>query len=181
MVVRRFLSPLLACLVGRHGTHRVQLVWYRFADSGWVGFGIACVAALGSYVLPTVAGVKPEEDHVVLDSRLLNNKGDAYQNVLDRFANGASLIYDGVAFGFRPNNEIACGIVAISSDLDDDSARETADHAQSVFDHLSSASPEFASLVAGRTFRISIVSGFDHDARELCRIVNGSLEWKRVQ
>lgn len=67
---------------------------------------MAGTAALGSYILSSIAGIKPE-DYVILDSWLVKNKGDAYYNAMERFRNGATLMYDGVAFGFRPNNEIA--------------------------------------------------------------------------
>jgi len=144
---------------------------------GWIGFGLAGMAALGSYVLPSLAGVKPE-DYVVLDSRLLKTRGEAYHNAMERFRHGASLTYDGVAFGFRPNNEIACGVVADSVELDDSTATEIAEHAKSVFDKLTSECTEFASAVDGRTFRISIMSEFDEDARELCRVIDGKLDWQ---
>ncbi len=145
---------------------------------GWAGFALAGAAALDHTSLPSLAGVKPE-DYVILDSRHLNSRGDAYHKAIERFQNGASLMYDGVAFGFRPNNEIACGIVADTTDLDDTSASALARHAQSVFDRLLAESTEFKSAVDGRTFRISIMSGKDQSARELCRVVAGELDWRR--
>lgn len=162
------------------GTILIVLSWFGVVTPtvGWAGFALAGAAALGSYFLPSLAGVKPE-DYVILDSRLLNSKGDAYHNVIERFRNGASLMYDGIAFGFRPNNEIACGIVADTTDLDGTAAAELAGHAQSVFDKLLAESTEFKSAVDGRTFRISIMSGVDQSARELCRVVNGQLDWRR--
>jgi len=161
------------------GTALIALSWFGIVTPtvGWIGFALAGTAALGSYVLPSLAGVKPE-DYVILDSRLLNSKGDAYHNAIERFQNGASLMYDSVAFGFRPSNEIACGIVADVSDLDERAALELAGHAQSVFDTLSAESVEFRSAVNGRTFRISIMSRSDQSARELCRVVNGKLDWR---
>lgn len=162
------------------GTALIACSWFEIVSPnvGWVGFCLAGAAALGSYILPSFAGVKPE-DYVILDSRLLNSRGDAYHNAIERFKNGASLMYDGVAFGFRPNNEIACGIVADTTALNDTAASELASHAQSVFDKLSAESSEFRSSVNGRTFRISIMSGIDQSARELCRVVDGKLDWQR--
>lgn len=162
------------------GTALIALSWFGIVTPtvGWVGFALAGAAALGSYVLASLAGVTPE-DYVILDSRLLNSKGDAYHSAIERFQNGASLMYDGVAFGFRPDNEIACGIVADTTDLDDTAASELAGHAQCVFDKLSAESTEFKSAVNGRTFRISIMSGVDDAARELCRVVDGKLHWRR--
>ncbi|MFC1757453.1 hypothetical protein ACFL2H_01625 [Planctomycetota bacterium] len=162
------------------GTILIALSWFDAVTPtvGWAGFALAGVAALGSYVLPSLAGVK-QEDYVILDSRLLNSKGSAYHNAIERFRNGASLMYDGVAFGFRPNNEIACGVVADTTDLDDTAASEIAAHAQSVFDKLISECSEFKLAVADRTFRISIMSGVDQSAREICRVVDGKLNWQR--
>jgi len=161
------------------GTALIALSWFGIVTPtvGWIGFALAGAATLGAYFLPSLAGVKPE-DYVILDSRLLNSRGDAYHHALERFRNGASLTYDGVAFGFRPNNEIACGIVADTSDLDDTTASELAGHAQTVFDKLSVESPEFRLAVEGRTFRISILSGSDQ-SREICRVVDGRLDWRR--
>lgn len=162
------------------GTALIACSWFDIVTptAGWIGFGLAGAAALGSYVLPSLAGVKPE-DYVILDSRLLKTKGEAYQNAIERFRNGASLMYDGVAFGFRPNNEIACGIVADTTELDDTGASELAEHARSVFDTLSAESTEFKTVINGRTFRISIMSGGDASARELCRVVDGRIDWQR--
>lgn len=162
------------------GTILIALSWFGLVTPtvGWAGFALAGAAALGSYVLPSLGGMRPE-DCVILDSRLISSKGEAYHNAIERFQNGASLVHDGVAFGFRPNNEIACGIVADTTDLDDLAASELAGYAQSVFDTLIAECSEFKSAVAGRTFRISIMSGVDQSARELCRVVDGQLNWQR--
>lgn len=162
------------------GTILIALSWFGIVTPtvGWAGFALSGAATLGSFVLPSLAGVKPEE-YVMLDSRLLKSKCNAYHDAIARFRNGATQMYDGVAFGFRPINEIACGIVADTTDLDDTSVSELAGYAQSVFDKLSAESIEFASAVNGRTFRISIMSRVDHSARELCRVVDGQLDWRR--
>lgn len=123
---------------------------------GWVGFGMAALATFGSQVLRPLIRSEPEE-YVILDSRLLNSKGEGYRHAMERFRNGAMLMYDGVVFGYRPNNEIACGVVADSIDLTDSAAMEIADHVKAVFEALISQCPEFASAVDGRTFRISIM------------------------
>lgn len=159
------------------GTALIAGSWFNIVSPtvGWIGFGIAGAASLGAYVLPSLAGVKTE-NYVILDSRLLKSKGEAYSNAMERFSNGATLMYDGVAFGFRPDNEIACGVVAQSPNINETEAREIADHAQSVFDTLTASSPEFASSVAGQAFRISIMSGMDANATELFRVADGSIE-----
>ena len=162
------------------GTALIACSWFNIASPtvGWVGFGLAGAAALGSYVLPSLAGVKPE-DYVVFDSRLLKSKGEAYSDAMERFSNGATLMYDGVAFGFRPDNEIACGVVAQSPNINETEARDIVDHAQSVFDNLIASSPEFTSAISGQTFRISIMSSMDANATELFRSVDGKLESRR--
>lgn len=162
------------------GTALIIASWLNVVTPtiGWIGFALAGTAALGSYVLQSIAGIKPE-DYVILDSRLVKNKGDAYYNAMERFRNGATLMYDGVAFGFRPNNEIACGVLAGTETLTELSAMELAAHTQSVFAQLQSECEEFASAVADHTFRISIMSGHDAHARELCRVIDGKLQWQR--
>lgn len=159
------------------GTALIVGSWINIVSPtvGWVGFCLAGAAALGSYVLPSLAGVN-QPDYVVLDSRLLKSKGEAYSDAMERFSNGATLMYDGVAFGFRPDNEIACGVVAPSPNINTSEALDVAHHAQSVFDTLTKSSPEFASAVAGQTFRISIMSSMDADATELFRVVHGKIE-----
>ncbi len=162
------------------GTALIVANWLNVVTPtiGWVGFALAGAAALGSYILPSIAGIKPG-DYVILDSRLVKNKDGAYYEAMERFRKGATLMYDGVAFGFRPNNEIACGVLAGTATLTESSALELAEHAQSVFAKLQSECEEFASAVADHTFRISIMSGNDAYARELCRMVEGKLQWLR--
>ncbi len=162
------------------GTALIVGSWFGMVSPriGWIGFALTGAAALGSYVLPSIAGTR-SEDYVLLDSRLIKTKGEAYRDAIQRFRHGASLIYDGVAFGFRPNNEIACGVVADPAELDDSAATDIATHASIVFDQLVLECTEFAAAVAGRTIRISILSSSDAHARELCRVVNERLDWHR--
>jgi hypothetical protein len=162
------------------GTALIVASWLNVVSPtiGWIGFALAGTAALGSYLMPSFAGIKPD-DYVMLDSRLVKNKGDAYCDAMERFRNGATLMYDGVAFGFRPNNEIACGVLAGTVTLTESSAMELAEHAQSVFAQLKSESEEFASAVADHKFRTSIMSGHGAYARELCRVIDGKLHWQR--
>jgi len=163
------------------GTALIVLSWLNVVTPrvGWVGFGIACVAVFGSYLFPKLARLQPE-DFVVVDSRMLASKDVAYRDAIERFANGATLMYDGVCFVVRPDNEIASAIAisAAQQDFDDQAARDLADHARSVFENLQLMSPEFSSAVATRTFRISIMSSFDEDATEVCRVVDDQIEWR---
>jgi hypothetical protein len=158
------------------GTACIAASWLQLVPptAGWIGFGLAGAATLGSLVLPSLAGIKPE-DYVVLDSRLIHSRGEAYFDALARFSNGATLMFDGVAFGFRPQNEIACSVVAHSPNINDLETNEIADYAHSVFDTLSQKSPEFASAVTGQTFRISVMSSMDENATELFRWIDGKI------
>ena len=160
------------------GTGLIAASWLGFAsvNLGWIGFFLAAAATVGAYVLPTLAGVQHER-YVILDSRHLRLRGESYREVMANFIGGATLMHDGVAFAFRAPNVIACGIVANTEQLEDAVATEFAEHAKAVFDQLSSECPEFAEAVDGRSLRISILSGFDEKARELCRIVDGHFDW----
>ena len=161
------------------GTILIVCSWANLVSPtiGWVGFGVACAAAVGSYVLPTVAGLTKNEDYVALNSRQLAERGDVYLDAMTRFKNGATLGYDSVAFGFRSDSEIACGAVASSSNIDETEAIDIATHATDVFDLLVERCPEFASVVKDRSLRISIMSSFDPDAEEICQVVDGKFDW----
>jgi hypothetical protein len=145
---------------------------------GWIGFGIAGCMYLGAYFLPSLAGVT-HRDHAWIDSRNLLWKDDVFRDAVSKFKKGGTIVLDGVAFGFRPGNEIACGVVTGTMDMDETSARRAASHAKGVFERLKAESVEFATAVEGRLFRISIVSGYELSAVELCRIVDDTIEWKR--
>ncbi len=154
-----------------------DLVWPVFA---WIGLGNLGALVLGANVFPRLAGIRPE-DFVEIDSRILAGKDDQYRDAIKRFAEGATLMYDRVCFGFRPVNEIACSIAAPSPEnLDERIARELFEEAQSVFASLRAQSPEFATAVAGRIFRVSILSSLSHDGVELCRVVDHQINWKQL-
>ncbi len=142
---------------------------------GWMGFAIAGGASIASNFLSVSPGTQTP---VLLDSRLVQGKGDGYEDAMRCFQSGAPLVFDGVVFRILMNHEIACAIVAHATELDDDGATELASHAISVFDLLVAQCPEFAEVVRDRTFRISIMSGNDQNSVEMCRVVDGKLEWK---
>ena len=156
------------------GTALIVGSWFHIVSPtvGWVGFGIAAAAAAGAAVLPALAGVK-SGDHVALDSRLVKAKDGAYRDALERFRNGASLTHDGVTFALRPDDVVACAVVADATNFDDAEAAGAVGHATAVFDRLVDDSAEFATAVAGRTPRVSVMSGTDPHARELRRVVDG--------
>ncbi len=157
----------------------IVLSWRGVADDGvgWFGLGLILLLTVGAYVLPSLAGVKGQ-DHVGLNSRLLRIRGEAYSDVMKRFRNGAYLVYDGVAFGLYPNNEIACSVAAGPGKLDEEAARDVAAHASSVFGELRRDCEEFASAVDGRSLRISVVDGMNDDSTELCHFVDGEIKWR---
>ena len=82
MLFYRYYSP-----VWWIGTTLIVSSYFKHVSPtvGWVGFGMAGAAALGSYVLPSLAGIKREE-YVILNSRLLKSKGKTYSYVMERFS-----------------------------------------------------------------------------------------------
>lgn len=157
------------------GTALIAGSWFGIVSPtyGWVGFGMAMAMWIGGQVLPSLAGVTTQ-DYVILDSHLLATRGEGYENTLERFRDGAVMMFDGVAFQLM-DDEIACAVVSHTSDLDREAAWKLAGHARSVFERLSAESREFHTAVAGKTLRISILSGVD-DPTELYRIVDGGME-----
>ncbi len=96
---------------------------------------------------------------------------------MEQFATGATLAFDGVDFQLRPNNEIECEITATTHELDDHGAHELAEHIKSVLAQLDSSSPEFAREVPNRSLSVSILSWSGHSTVQLCRVVDGKLQW----
>lgn len=144
---------------------------------GWTGFAIAGVATIASNIL-SVSPQSGEPELVLLDSRMMHGKGDGYEEGMRRFQSGSQLLFDGVTFQLMRHDEIACVVFAHATELDDDGATELASHAISVFDLLVAKCPEFAEASRDRVFRISIMSSNDQNTVEMCRVVNGKLEWK---
>ena len=159
------------------GTALIVGSWFKIVSPsvGWIGFALACAIALGALVLPPLAGVK-REDVVILDARLISSKGEAYFDAMNRFSNGATLVYEGTAFGLRINDEIACRVIADSPNINEEEAFQISEHAQSIFDTLTQNSPEFAAAVNGKTFRVSVISSQDPNATELYRFVDGYIQ-----
>lgn len=147
------------------GTGLVVLSWIRVVPPlvGWIGFGITLAVWAGGSMLPKLVGIKAE-DFVALNSQMLLARGENYLQAMQRFAQGATLMYDGICFGLRPPQEIASALVAPSStdELKDQVVRELAAFATGVFDNLKATSPEFAATVLNRTVRISLVRGGQH-------------------
>lgn len=149
--------------------------WFEMVAhaAGGVGIGMLAFAYGGNYLVPRLAGKKPEE-LVVLDSRLLKTRDGDYQQNMQHFLDGATLMLDGAAFRLEPANQIGCGIYTYNADPSDDQVNEIAEHAQSVFDLLVRECPDFESTVCGRQFRISILYRSMSDTAIICRLIDGT-------
>jgi hypothetical protein len=147
------------------------------AKLGWLGFGIAVPAAIVSLRLKRSAIVGPR-GYAVLNVHLLSSKGGAYYNAINRFQNGDILIYEGVEFDCCSNNGIVCRVVADRISLNDNAVFEIAAHAQSVLKSLRNNSSEFDTAVNVRNACVVIMSGHGAKAFELCRVMDGNLDWR---
>jgi hypothetical protein len=155
----------------------LSLAGFVPARLGWLGFAFALPAAVLSYRLKRPAVVEPR-GYVMLNAHLLASKGGAYHNVIDRFQDGDTLIYDGMEFDCRSDKEIECRIVADRINLNDNAVIEIATHAQSVLRSLSNDSADFGAAVAGRGVKVLIMSGYGKTAFELCRVLDGEIDWR---
>lgn len=149
--------------------------WFEMVAhaAGGIGIGMLAFAYGGNYLVPRLAGKKPEE-LVVLDSRLLKTRDGDYRQTMQHFLDGATLMLDGAAFRLEPANQIGCGIYTYNADPSDDQVNEIAGHAQSVFDLLVRECPDFESTVCGRQFRISILYRSMSDTAIICRLIDGT-------
>ncbi|QDU74206.1 hypothetical protein Pan97_12110 [Bremerella volcania] len=148
--------------------------WFEMVAhaAGGVGIAMLVFAYGGNYLVPRLAGKRPEE-FVVLDSRMLKTRGEDYRQTMLHFLDGATLMLDGAAFRMQPVNEIACGLYTYNAELTDSEADEITQHAQSVFDLLMRECPEFESAVCGKQFRISILLRSMNDTAIICRLSDG--------
>ena len=64
------------------------------------------------------------------------------------------------------------------ADLDDGQVMRYVEHAKRVFEKLTRLSPELAAIASDKTLRISVMSDYSERAIEVCRFVNGRIEWK---
>lgn len=161
------------------GTLMLVLYWFGALTelAGGIAVGMIAVAWGGSYLLPKLAG-NPPEAYAVLDSRLLKTREPYYRHVMQQFLNGATLVYDGVAFGIQPSGELNAGIFTRFEELGEAEAKVITDHAQAMYDFLVEQSAEFESAAQGRAFRIWVMSGLDPHAAVVCRMSDGKLYWQ---
>jgi hypothetical protein len=162
------------------GTALIALSWFDIVSArvGWIGFAIAGSTVLISYALASRVGQR--ETCVILNSQLLQTKDDRYRSVMSRFQNGDPLLYDGFAFALRGEDEIACAMVSSlpASEADEESVGADAKLANSVFKTLQERSEEFSNIISGKSFRVSVLSSFESDAFEICRVHDEALLWQ---
>lgn len=162
------------------GTALIAASWVQLvpATIGWAGFGLTAAASLGSYLLPSLAGVRRSTDPelVIVSSRSLSEKNEACLNAMIRFREGARLQFDGMMFMVQPDNSLECAIATNTLRLSEDDAKRFAEEAMDIFVCLMNASVDFAEIVRGRVVRITITSSFGPGAVEHCRVVDGETE-----
>ncbi|MCG8455249.1 MAG: hypothetical protein MI919_03140 [Holophagales bacterium] len=139
---------------------------------GWLGFGLACLATLGAWVLPKLVGPRAAEK-VVLDSRLLEARGTDYEEVMEGFRAGSLLSFDGCGFRLLPGDSLGGAVVSASSDRAE--AEEAVGHARTVFRRLAEQSPEFAAIAGDRKLEVVVLSSYEATARETWRWAEGEL------
>jgi hypothetical protein len=166
------------------GTILIVLSWGGIVpnDIGWVGFGVAGVAALISYIpaVSSPAASRGETDGAfALNDPMLNSQDRHYQTAMDQFRQGATLIYRGVGFAFCEPNEIAATLMAShpAADMDDSRVLEDAAHARKAFEDLEQRSSHFAFAVRDRVFRVSLFCDYGKERVEICRIRGDSIRW----
>jgi hypothetical protein len=162
------------------GTALIVLSWTSAVSTtvGWIGFGIACAAALVSY-LPK-KHVPPNQDWAILTTDMIEAKDHRYDSVMEHLRSGRPASYDGMGISLRPGNEFALAIVASVPvrELDEVVVMRDVARAKSVLEKLMRASPELTAMSSDRTLRISVISDYTERAIEVCRIINDSIDWK---
>jgi hypothetical protein len=166
------------------GTILIVLSWCGVVPNeiGWIGWGIAGIAALISYVpsisSPAVSQSGTEGGFALTDP-MLNAQDRHYQTALDQFGQGATLIYRGVGFALCEPNEIAAALMAShpAADMDDNRVLVDAEHARKAFEDLEQRSSHFAFAVRDRAFRTSLFCDYGNERVEICRIRGDSIRW----
>lgn len=174
-VFYRIYGPVWWC-----GTIIIVLSWQEVIPKNiaWVGFVMAGLSALGSYVLPRLAGVK-EEEWIMLTSQMVASHDHNYRQAMQRFAAGDGLLYDDYGFIFRPPGDVVCAMISSQppAEVTEASARDDAGRARAAFDLLVQKSPEFAQAVAERALRITIMTNFMPNSREICSVLGDEVVW----
>lgn len=166
-------------LVWLVGTALIILSWTSAVSTtiGWIGFGVACAAALITY-LPQ--RTPRNRDWALLTTDMLEANDYRYDAVMEHLQSGRPVWYDGLGFSLRPENEFALVIVASVPvhALDEERVVRDVARAKSMFEKLTRTSPELAGIASGKALRISVMSDDSEHAFEVCRIINDRIEWK---
>jgi hypothetical protein len=162
------------------GTALILLSWTGAVSPtvGWIGFGVACAAALITY-LPQ-KHIPPNQDWALLTTDMIDRKDHRYDSVMEHIRSGRPAWYDGIGISLRPRDEFALAIVPSVPirELDEELVMRDVARAKSVLEKLLSASPELTEMASTRTLRVSVLSEYSQRAFEVCRIINDSIEWK---
>ena len=163
------------------GTALILLSWVNIVSPtvGWVGFAIACSAALLSY-LPQRAAQGTGHDWAVLTQAMLEAKDHGYDVAMEHFRRGGTIFYDGMAFTVYPNSRFSLvGVASVPlAELDEIRAQREAERLQARFEALTRLSPEVAGAAQDKALRVSLISEYGARGFEICQVAEGRVEWK---
>jgi hypothetical protein len=148
-------------------------------DLGWMGFYVASVAAVLTYLRGAPAASPVETTYLTRD--MVGPKNHAYEQAIERFRRGETIFYEGLAFGLHKNGSVF--LVAVASrppaDMDEVQALQDAERAVKGFGALLNLAPEIGSVANDRALYVSLVSEFGERGVEICHVgPEGQLEWK---
>jgi hypothetical protein len=146
---------------------------------GWVGFAIACGAALLSF-LPQRSTQAQNRDWAVLTRAMVEARDHGYEVAMDHLDRGGTVFYDGMAFAARRGDELFLAVVTSVpvAELDELRVQRDVKRAQENFQALARLIPEVAGVALDRKLRISLVSKFGAEGFEICQVADGHVEWK---
>lgn len=163
------------------GTGLIILSWVDFVSPtvGWAGFGIALGATLLSYI-PQRYAPRRAEDWACLTKAMIESKDSGYETAMGQLRRGGAVFYDGITIAVRPGNEFALGAVTSLpvAELDDVRVHQEVDRAKAAFETLARISPEVAGFADNHQLRITLFSKYGTKGFEICRVVDGKIEWK---
>jgi hypothetical protein len=150
-------------------------------ELGWAGFYVTLGAVVVSY-LPTRRASAPAkaEDWAILTKAMVQAKDHSYDSAINRLQMGDTVFYDGLAFAIRKGDIVRLATVASlpAKEMDEIRALRDADNARAAFETLARSAPEIAVLVADKQVQVSLLSEFGGNNYEVCRTVDGQIEWQ---
>jgi hypothetical protein len=163
------------------GTALIVLSWFGVVswEVGWVGFAVACGAALLSYLPRRTAGGAGAEA-AILSRAMIESKDRGYEAAMAHLSRGGAVLYDGLAVLPHPAGELT--VVGIASapvpELDEVRALQDAERCLAGFEALARLSPELAGLAAERKVRVSLITEYGNQGFEICQVADGRVLWK---